>query len=127
MEMMFSQLAEVLVNRHDYERATAVLDKAFEELPGENVGFDYTAASMALLYVRMGEKEKAEPILRAVAKTSAEYLQWGKSLSKEHRKAMKSTLDHHDAVLGYILQQCERNGLHDIVEDYYRIYDEAGM
>jgi tetratricopeptide (TPR) repeat protein len=124
--MMFSQLAEVLVNRHDYERATAVLDKAFEELPGTNIPYDYTAASMAILYLRMGEKDKAAPVLREVAKTSAEYILWGKSLSKEHRKAMKSTIDHHDAVLGYILQQCERNGLHDIVEDYYRIYDEAG-
>ena len=117
--MMFAQLAEVLVNRHDYERATAVLDKAFEELPGTNVGYDYTAASMALLYLRMGEKEKAEPILRDVAQTCTEYILWGKTLDKDRRKAMKSTLDHYDAVLGYILQQCERNGLHEVVEDYY--------
>ncbi|MBP5659212.1 MAG: DUF2723 domain-containing protein [Paludibacteraceae bacterium] len=125
--MMFSQLAEVLVNRKDYERATIVLDKAFEELPGTNVNYDYTAASMAILYLRMGEKQKAEPILREVAKTCSEYILWGKSLSKDHRKAMKNTIDHYDAVLGYILQQCERNGLHEIVEDYYRIYDEAGV
>ncbi len=125
--MMFSQLAEVLVNRRDYERATAVLDKAFEELPGKNVTYDYTAASMALLYLRMGDKDKAEPILRDVAQTCSEYVRWGQSLDKEQRKAMKSTLDHYDAVLGYILQQCERSGLHSIVEDYYRIYDEAEM
>ena len=121
--MMFAQLAEVLVNRKDYERATIVLDKAFEELPGKNVNYDYTAASMALLYVRMGQQEKAEPILRDVAQTCTEYILWGQSLSKERRKAMKATLDHYDAVLGYILQQCERNGLHGIVEDYYKIYD----
>ena len=125
--MMFAQLAEVLVNRKDYERATAVLDKAFEELPGTNVNYDYTAASMAMLYVRMGNKEKAEPILRDVAQTCSEYIIWGKSLSKDRRKAMKNTIEHYDAVLGYILQQCERNGLHSIVEDYYRIYDNAGM
>ncbi len=123
--MMFAQLAEVLVNRKDYERATAVLDKCFEELPGTNIGYDYTAASMALLYVRMGAKDKAEPILRSVAQTCSEYIIWGKSLDKDRRKAMKNTLDHYDAVLGYILQQCERNGLHEIVEDYYRIYDQA--
>jgi len=121
--MMFAQLAEVLVNRKDYERATAVLDKAFAELPGKNVGYDYTAASMALLYVRMGDNQKAEPILRDVAQTCSEYILWGKSLDKNRRKAMKGTLDHYDAVLGYILQQCERNGLHEIVEDYYHIYD----
>ena len=80
---------------------------------------------MALLYVRMGAKDKAEPILRDVAKTCTEYIIWGKSLDKDRRKAMKNTLDHYDAVLGYILQQCERNGLHEIVEDYYRIYDQA--
>ena len=124
--MMFAQLAEVLVNRKDYERATAVLDKCFEELPGYNVGYDYTAASMALLYVRMGMNDKAEPILRDVAQTCSEYILWGKSLDKDQRKAVKSTIDHYDAVLGYILQQCERNGLHEIVEDYYRIYDTNG-
>ena len=124
--MMFAQLAEVLVNRKDYERATAVLDKAFEELPGTNVGYDYTAASMALLYLRMGETAKAEPILRDVAQTCTEYILWGKTLDKDRRKAMKSTLDHYDAVLGYILQQCERSGLHSVVEDYYKIYDTNG-
>ena len=115
--MMFAQLAEVLVNRHDYERATAVLDKAFEELPGKNVGYDYTAASMALLYLRMGAKDKAEPILRDVAKTCTEYIVWGNSLDKDRRKAMKSTLDHYDAVHGYIIQQGESNGYQEIVED----------
>ncbi len=125
--MMFAQLAEVLVNRRDYERATAVLDKAFEELPGKNVNYDYTAATMALLYVRMGDKEKAEPILRDVAQTCSEYIVWGQSLDKDQRKAMKSTLDHYDAVLGYILQQCDRNGMHEIVEDYYHIYDSAAQ
>ena len=125
--MMFAQLAEVLVNRRDYERATAVLDKAFEELPGTNINYDYTAASMALLYARMGDKEKAEPILRQVAQTCSEYMLWGQSLDKDRRKALKSTLDHYDAVLGYILQQCERLGLNNIVEDYYRIYNEAAI
>ncbi len=123
--MMFAQLAEALYNRRDYERATAVLDKAFDELPGKNVNYDYTAATMALLYARMGEKEKAEPILRDVARSCAEYMAWGATLDKDRRKAMKNTIEHYDAVLGYILQQCERNGMHAIVEEYYPIYDNA--
>jgi len=121
--MMFAQLAEALYNRRDYERAIAVLDKAFLELPGKNVNYDYTAATMALLYARMGEKEKAEPILRDVAQSCAEYMAWGATLDKDHRKAMKNTIEHYDAVLGYILQQCERSGLHEIVEEFYSVYD----
>lgn len=123
--MMFAQLAEALTNRRDTTRAIEVLDYAFEQLPGYNVSYDYTAASMALLYVRNGAIDKAEPILHDAAKLAADYVEWGLQLSSKQRKAVQSTLQHQQSVLGYILSYCDDYGLDDIVDEFYPIYATA--
>ena len=120
--MMFAQLAEQLVRENQREKALEVLDYAEEQLPGYNIPYDYTSASMAQLYFFLHEDEKAVAIMDKVAKNSVEYLRFAASLNREQRRAMESTAGREGAILGYVLQTCERYGQKELVDKYYGDY-----
>ncbi|MBO6307202.1 MAG: DUF2723 domain-containing protein [Paludibacteraceae bacterium] len=120
--MMFAQLAEQLVRENQREKALEVLDYAEEQLPGYNIPYDYTSASMAQLYFFLHEDEKAVAIMDKVAQNSVEYLRFAASLNREQRRAMESTAGREGAILGYVLQTCERYGQNELVEKYYGDY-----
>ncbi len=120
--MMFAQLAEQLIREHQNEKAVEVLDYAEEQLPGYNVPYDYTSASMASMYYLLGEDEKANVIMDNVAQSCVEYLRFARSLSKSRRASMDQTTGREAAILSYVLQTCERNGANEIVDKYYGDY-----
>ena len=57
-----------------------------------------------------------------VANTCVEYLRFASSLDRRQRELMESTTGRQAAVLGYVLQVCERNGQSELVEKYYGDY-----
>ena len=120
--MMFAQLAEQLLRENQRDKALEVLDYAEEQLPGYNISYDYTSASMASMYFALGEKEKAETIMDQVAQSCVEYLRFAASLKREQRRALESSTGREAAILGYVLQSCERYGANDIVDKYYQDY-----
>lgn len=120
--MMFSQLSEALVREGNKEKAIQVLDFAQEMLPEYNVPYDYTSATMAIDYYACGEIDKANDIMRKVAENSIDYLRWGASLSKQDQKALNQTFGHHAAVLGYVLQNLERQKQHELFDELYPSY-----
>lgn len=125
--MMFMELAEALFREGKRDQCREVLDYAEQMLPGYNIPYDYTSASMASLYFLLGtddDKSKANAIIDAVANNCCEYLQWGAQLSKRQRTAVQSTLGHHTAVLGYVLQLLERNHQDELLEKYYTYYQQ---
>lgn len=120
--MMFAQLAEQLLRENQREKALEVLDYAEEQLPGCNVPYDYTSASMASMYFALDQKEKAEAIMDKVAQNSVEYLRFAASLNRAQKRAIESTTGRESAILAYVLQTCERNGATEIVDKYYGDY-----
>ena len=120
--MMFAQLAEQLIRERQNDKALEVLDFAEEQLPGCNVPYDYTSASMASMYYLLGEDEKANAIMDNVAQTCVEYLRFAQSLDRTRRNSMESSSNRELAILSYVLQTCERNGAHEIVDKYYGDY-----
>ena len=122
---MFSLLAESLYKEGQYDMCREVLDYAEEMLPQYNIPYDYTSASMAVLYYNLGDTDKANAMMDAIAQTCTEYIQWGASLDKTHRASMQSTISHHAAVLGYVLQNMDRNGQSELVEKYYPMYVQS--
>ncbi|MBR5573755.1 MAG: DUF2723 domain-containing protein [Paludibacteraceae bacterium] len=120
--MMFMELAEALYNEGKYDKCLEVLDYAEEMLPGYNIPYDYTSATMAMYYYELDEVEKANAIMEKVAENSAEYLEWGASLPKEHRASAQSTLQHQMAILGYVLQNFERYEQKELFNEYYDVY-----
>jgi len=73
------------------------------------------------------DRAKARYIMTKVADTCVEYLQWGDQLDKEQRKGAQSTLQHQQAVFGYVLQQMERRGDAELVDRYYPIYSAHAL
>ena len=120
--MMFAELTAALLEQGDKERAVKVLDKAEAELPGYNIPYDYTSATMACYYFECGETEKGSAIMRTVAQSCVEYLEWGAQLSKNQRQGVQRTIGQNGAILGFVLQQCERYGARDIVDEYSPVY-----
>ena len=90
--------------------------------PGCNIPYDYTSASMASMYFVLGQDEKALPIMDNVAQTCVEYLRFAASLNKHQRDVMESTTGREAAILGYVLQTCERNGHKEMLDKYYNDY-----
>ena len=122
--MMFSELAEALYEEGKYEKAIAVLDYAEEMLPGYNVSYDYTSASMAALYYTLGEMEKGNAIMTNVADNSVEYMEWGTTLEPASRKAAQSTLGHYSAVLGFVLNNLQRFEQKELFNKYFELYSQ---
>ena len=120
--MMFAQLAEQLIRENQRDKAIEVLDYAEEQLPGYNIPYDYTSASMASMYFLLDQKEKAIAIMDNVANTCVEYLRFAASLSRRQRELMESTTGREAAILSYVLQTCERNGARELVDKYYSDY-----
>ena len=120
--MMFADLAEALAAQGEREKAIEVLDFAEKVLPPYNVSYDYTSATMAGIYCALGEMEKGVSILTQVADNAVEYMVWGASLDLTHRKASQSTIGHHTAVLGYVMQQFERYEQKELFNKYYDLY-----
>ena len=120
--MMFAQLAEQLIRENQREKALEVLDFSEEQLPGYNVPYDYTSASMASMYFMLKQDEKALAIMEKVAQNCVEYIRFAQSLDRRQRAAMESTTGRENAILGYVLQTCERYGQNEFVEKYYPEY-----
>jgi hypothetical protein len=120
--MMLAQLAEQLVRENQKEKALEVLDFAEEQLPGYNIPYDYTSASMAGLYFMLGENEKGLAIMDNVANTCVEYLRFAKMLNRKQKEVMESTIGRQAAILSYVLQTCERYEHRELVEKYYADY-----
>ena len=120
--MMFAQLAEQLIRENKYDQALEVLDYAEEQLPGYNIPYDYTSASMASMYFMLHEDEKALAIMDAVANSCVEYMRFANSLNSRQRDVMSSTTDREAAILSYVLQTCERYGQTEMVDKYYGDY-----
>ncbi|MDR2765518.1 MAG: DUF2723 domain-containing protein [Tannerella sp.] len=74
--VLFGDLASALVQEGKNEKALAVLDKAMQVLPPENVPYDYTLLGIAEVYMTLGQKDKCEQILNGIANNSMRCLRW---------------------------------------------------
>lgn len=124
--MMFAQLAEALVREGKREKAIEVLDYADEMLPGYNVPYETTSITMGSLYYFLQQPEKANRLLTAVADNSVEYLEWGKSLNREQRKAVDGTLQHQMAILEYVCRNMNSYGQTELANEYMAKLESCG-
>ena len=120
--MMFAELAQELLRNGERDKALEVLDYSEEQLPGYNIPYDYTSASMASMYFLLGQDEKAVAMMDNIANTCVEYLRFAQSLDRRQRSIMESTTGRQAAILSYVLQTCERNGQQELVDKYYPDY-----
>ena len=88
---IFSQLVGQLIREGKNDKAKKALDYAEKMIPAYNVPYDWQngAVQMAEAYYQLGETEKADSIMKALADKAVEYLTWYLSLD-EQRFAMSS-------------------------------------
>ena len=122
--MMFMQLAEALFDEGQYDKCLEVLDFAEEMLPGYNVSYDYTSATMAAYYYELGHADKANAIMTKVADNSVEYMAWAAQLPTDHRKSLQSTIGHYSAVLGYVMNNFQRYEQKELFNHYFDLYNQ---
>ncbi len=124
--MMFSQLAEALRVEGQNEKAIEVLDYAEEVLPGYNISHEFNSGSfnMAMTYYQVGEMEKGDKLMDALAETAVDYLRFGSEVERAFANHVKSTVRYQASVLSYILQICDQYNREDLLNQYMPLFEE---
>lgn len=78
--MMFINLVSALVEEGKKEKALIALDKCVEEIPGNTVPRGSESLLIANYYYELGQKDKAEKIMREVLNRTESSLQWFASM-----------------------------------------------
>ena len=83
---IFSQLVEQLMKEGKKDKALAALEYVEKMVPAYNVPYDWQngAAQMAEAYYQLGQTEKADKIMAAMANKAVEYLTWYLSMNDSH-------------------------------------------
>jgi len=95
---MYSMLAQALLEQGDKKRALEVVNYADRMIPDANVPYaDNLGGSIeiATTMIECGEKKKGEEILRKLAESSKQYLDWYLSFSREHATANQRSCREH--------------------------------
>jgi hypothetical protein len=100
---IFGELASALIAEGKREEALKVLDKSMEVLPFENVPSDYSAFMLGDLYLNLGEREKGEAVLDAVADHAMQSIRWFFRLSEPLLMGVQSELKYQLDVMQNVL------------------------
>ena len=107
---VFAQLIEQLMKEGKKDKALAALDYAEKMIPAYNVPYDWQngAVQMAEAYYQLGETEKADKIMDALANKAIEYLTWYHSLDNSQFFVSSREFEYHIALLNEELKLMEK-------------------
>ena len=107
---VFAQLIEQLMKEGKKDKALAALDYAEKMIPAYNVPYDWQngAVQMAEAYYQLGETEKADKIMDALANKAIEYLTWYLSLDNSQFFVSSREFEYHIALLHEELKLMEK-------------------
>ena len=107
---VFAQLIEQLMKEGKKDKALAALDYAEKMIPAYNVPYDWQngAVQMAEAYYQLGETEKADKIMDALANKAIEYLTWYLSLDNSQFFVSSREYEYHIALLNEELKLMEK-------------------
>ena len=107
---VFTQLIEQLMKEGKKDKALAALDYAEKMIPAYNVPYDWQngAVQMAEAYYQLGETEKADKIMDALANKAIEYLTWYLSLDNSQFFVSSREFEYHIALLNEELKLMEK-------------------
>ena len=98
---IFAQLVQQLMKEGKKDKAKAALDYAEKMIPAVNVPYDFQNGSlqMAEAYYQLGETEKADAIVKALADKAVEYVTWYLSLDDNRFLVSTGEVEYHLALL----------------------------
>ncbi len=107
---VFAQLIEQLMKEGQKDKALAALDYAEKMIPAYNVPYDWQngAVQMAEAYYQLGQTEKADKIMDALANKALEYMTWYLSLDDSQFFVSTREFEYHIALLNEELKLMEK-------------------
>lgn len=107
---VFAQLIEQLMKEGQKDKALAALDYAEKMIPAYNVPYDWQngAVQMAEAYYQLGQTEKADKIIDALANKAIEYMTWYLSLDDSQFFVSTREFEYHIALLNEELKLMEK-------------------
>ena len=87
---MFARLAEALNNKGEKEKAIEAVDKMFELFPNEKIPYTYDSFPAVEQYYRAGAVEKANEVVRIMAKNSLDLINYYASLPENFAKSVET-------------------------------------
>ncbi len=120
--MMFSQLVTALYNEGDSTRALKALDYCNKVLPSYNIRHDYVSTVLAEYYYKLGENQKGDEIMDAVANDCVKNLEWYYSLKSSKFNSVVGRIRHNLAVLNQVLRICDQEKQKTILDKYLPHY-----
>ncbi len=116
--MMFAQLADALITEGQIEKAHKTLDYCMEVLPPHNVPHDSYSINLASSYYQIGENEKANKIVEALADYATQYADWGFSLAPKKRRLVLNDVQNELAILQHVLRMARGAKQNELVNKY---------
>ena len=116
--MMFVYLINALVAEGDTVRAKKALDYCNKVIPGSTVRHEYFSTFLADLYYKVGEPEKGNAIMDAVAQDCVENLDWYFSLNSAQRNSVNDKIGNNFGILRNILRTCDSAKQKMIIDKY---------
>ena len=103
---LFATLAEQLLKEGKREKALEVLDYVTEQIPSENVPYDYQsgAAQIGAYFLELGQMEKGEKVLSEMAQNETEYMTYYLSLDDMRFLSSTSEFEYHAAVMDRVVE-----------------------
>ena len=99
LRLVFSRLAEALIQEGKKEKAKEVLDKCLEVVPKHNVPYDIFVLYLAENYYELGDYETANQLARELADIYIDNLEYYNSLKPELAESLSSDRNQAMAVL----------------------------
>ena len=98
---IFAQMVMQLMKEGKKDKAKAALDYAEQMIPAFNVPYDFQngALQMAEAYYQLGETEKADAIIKALADKAVEYATWYLSLDDSRFLVSERECQYHLSLL----------------------------
>ncbi|MEQ8625278.1 MAG: DUF2723 domain-containing protein [Vicingaceae bacterium] len=103
LRITFSRLAEKLIEENKNEKALAVVDRAFEVMPEENVPYDVFVMYLAENYYALGEFEKGNAVVSRLADIYEGELLYYLSLEPKFAKTVKGDQQQATAILNRLV------------------------
>ena len=107
---IFSQLIGQLLAEGKNDKARAALEYAEKMIPAENVPYDWQngALQMAEAWYKLGESEKGNHIIQALADKAVEYMTWYMSLDNGRFLISSREYEYHWALLNEEVKKMEQ-------------------
>ena len=106
---LFGDLAFALLDEGKTEKAVAVIDKAMQVLPMENIPLDYSAFVLAQAYIAAGEIEKGEQILNGIANHLMQSIRWINNLRPDLKATVIDELRRDITIMQYVISLGMKN------------------